>query len=89
MPLFRKMGRRASEGSNVLSNAEYSGATSLTYSDEDSGHYVETMKTIYKPPYLSSSGENMGLPDQGYRMQSDVNRRESISSMADSKLLLI
>ncbi|XP_076251943.1 rho GTPase activating protein at 19D isoform X31 [Rhynchophorus ferrugineus] len=84
VPLFRKMGRRASEGSNVLSNTEYSGATSLTYSDEDSGHYVETMKAIYKPSYLSSSGENMGLPDQGYRMQSDVNRRESISSMADS-----
>lgn len=90
------MGRRASEGSNLLSNADYSGATSLNSSDGDSEHYIESMKAMHnKPYYLPSGGDslNMGVPDAGCRLQSsEAARRESSSSLsssiADSKYLL-
>lgn len=84
VPLYRKMGRRASEGSNLLSSTEYSGATSLNSSDGDSAHYAEAMKAMYKPPYLPSSAENMGLPEHAYRLGPEDHRRESTSSLSSS-----
>ncbi|XP_066155664.1 rho GTPase-activating protein 23 isoform X15 [Euwallacea fornicatus] len=88
VPLYRKMGRRASEGSNLLSSSEYTGPTSLNSSDGGSSEYY-SMKAMHNEPYyLPSSGErlNMGIPDGGCRLQSSdvATRRESTSSLASS-----
>ncbi|XP_066248051.1 rho GTPase-activating protein 23 isoform X2 [Euwallacea similis] len=87
VPLYRKMGRRASEGSNLLSSSEYSGPTSLNSEGGSSEYY--SMKAMHNEPYyLPSNGErlNMGIPDGGCRLRSSdvATRRESTSSLASS-----
>uniref|UniRef100_A0AAR5PNQ3 PDZ domain-containing protein n=1 Tax=Dendroctonus ponderosae TaxID=77166 RepID=A0AAR5PNQ3_DENPD len=74
VPLYRKMGRRASEGSNLLASADCS-ATSLTSSDGDCGHYGESMRAMQNDPH--------GLPSSG-DPRNDAVRRESTSSLASS-----
>lgn len=80
------MGRRASEGSNLLSN-EYGGAL-LTSSDSGSEHY--SMQAMHGEPLSLPSGGTrsnvVGNEPSGYLLQhSEVpTRRESSSSLSSS-----
>ncbi|CAH1122196.1 unnamed protein product [Ceutorhynchus assimilis] len=90
VPLYRKMGRRASEGSNLLSSVDYSGVASLISSDGgDSEHNIDNMKAMHNKPYhLLSGGDNlttMGLPETKCRLPgSEAARRESCVSLSSS-----
>ncbi|XP_050310273.1 rho GTPase-activating protein 21 isoform X15 [Anthonomus grandis grandis] len=89
VPLYRKMGRRASEGSHLVppgGGGDYSGATSLTSSDGENYYYHERMRAMQnKPYYLPSSGDGLATMDAGCRLQSsEATRRESTSSISSS-----
>ncbi|XP_060529948.1 rho GTPase-activating protein 21-like isoform X3 [Cylas formicarius] len=96
VPLFKKMGqmgRRASEGSTLLSSTEYHGAQSLASSDGgfSDRYYINDMKAMYKPNYLPSGNDSTPGQDgsgtmlnANCRLSMDVERRESTSSLSSS-----
>ncbi|KAG5897664.1 hypothetical protein JTB14_024491 [Gonioctena quinquepunctata] len=85
VPLYKKMGRRASEG-NVLSD-RYESPDYCSLNADDSDDY-NRMKAAYKSNYLPDTAEMAGLnysnAAAGCRLSSEVGRRESTSSLSSS-----
>lgn len=82
VPLYKKMGRRASEGS-ALAEYEAPDYSSVNLLDPDDFN----MKAIYKSSYLPDSADmaSLNYPNQsGCRLSLEVGRRESTSSLSSS-----
>lgn len=82
VPLYKKMGRRASEGSYFSEYEPIDYSTINTTDSEDIN-----MKAIYKSNYLSECADTAGINYQnpnGCRVNMDASRRESTSSLSSS-----
>ncbi|XP_074036276.1 rho GTPase activating protein at 19D isoform X5 [Leptinotarsa decemlineata] len=83
VPLYKKMGRRASEGNILSERCESSNYSSLNPETSDD----HAMKAMYKNNYLPEGPEISGLnyPNTaGCRLSLEVGRRESNSSLSSS-----
>ncbi|KAJ8912112.1 hypothetical protein NQ315_005448, partial [Exocentrus adspersus] len=89
VPLYKKMGRRASEGSMLSSDREQfetPDCYSLTSGDADDYN----MKAIYKSNYLPETSQTSDMPGlnysntANYRLSLDGGRRESTGSLSSS-----
>nr|XP_023020694.1 uncharacterized protein LOC111509223 [Leptinotarsa decemlineata] len=83
VPLYKKMGRRASEGNILSDRCESSNYSSLNPETSDD----HAMKAMYKNNYLPEGPEISGLnyPNTaGCRLSLEVGRRESNSSLSSS-----
>ncbi|KAJ8957781.1 hypothetical protein NQ314_006494, partial [Rhamnusium bicolor] len=84
VPLYKKMGRRASEGS-MLSDREPPDYYGVNEIDDYSN-----MKAMYKSNYLPETSQNSDMPGLNYpntagcRLSLDVGRRESTGSLSSS-----
>ncbi|CAH0555994.1 unnamed protein product [Brassicogethes aeneus] len=84
VPLYRKMGRRASEGNALEDDAA---APAQYYYDEQpvyAGLNRADMKAAYKSAYMPEASQMAG----GCRLSMEVGRRESTSSLASSSSTL-
>lgn len=82
VPLYKKMGRRASEGS-ALYEYEPSDYSSVNIGDPDDVNMKAIYKSSYLPEGTDMSGFNYSNPT-GCRLSLEVGRRESTSSLSSS-----
>lgn len=82
VPLYKKMGRRASEGS-ALSENEHFDYTSVNITDPEDVNMKALYKSNYLPESVDMHGHNYPNPT-GCRLSLDVGRRESSSSLSSS-----
>ncbi|XP_018575341.1 rho GTPase-activating protein 21 isoform X4 [Anoplophora glabripennis] len=88
VPLYKKMGRRASEGSMLSDREQFEPPDYYSVNSSDVDDY--NMKAIYKSNYLPETSQNSDMPGlnypntANYRLSLDGGRRESTGSLSSS-----
>lgn len=88
VPLYKKMGRRASEGSMLSDREQFEPPDYYSVNSSDADDY--NMKAAYKSNYLPEVSQSSDMPGlnypntANYRLSLDGGRRESTGSLSSS-----